>query len=123
MEHRMTLKKALIAVLMVLSGPVFASDCSQEGSMPAMRRCLIETTTAEMEKAYNMLLPKLASDQARKALEASQEAFIEYRYQSCTAVWEASQQFGWVAEDYATNCVTGLTKERQKFLLGILDEG
>jgi uncharacterized protein YecT (DUF1311 family) len=118
-----TLLRCLMAALVVLSGPAVASDCSQQGSMPAIRRCLMETTDAEMETAYQAVLPKLATDEARKALEASQAVFIEYRYQSCTAVYEASKQFGWVADDYATNCVTRLNRQRQEFLLGILEAG
>lgn len=118
-----TLLRCLMATLVVLSGPAVAGDCSQQGSMPAIRRCLIETTDAEMETAYQAVLPKLATVDARKALEASQAVFIEYRYQSCTAVYEASKQFGWIAEDHATNCVTGLNRQRQEFLLGILEAG
>ena len=117
----MTMKKALIFVLMVLSGSVQASDCDEQDSMEAIRRCLVEATDAEMHKAYQSVLPKLTTDEARKFLEASQVTFIEYRNQSCSAVWEASQQYGWVAMDYVTNCVTRLNGERREFLLGILE--
>ena len=117
----MTLMRALTALLMVLSGYVQASDCDEQGSMEAIRRCLVEATDAEMHKAYQSVLPKLTTDEARKSLEASQVTFIEYRNQSCSAVWEASQQFGWVAMDHVTNCVTRLNRERREFLLGILE--
>lgn len=121
MKTATKLLRYLVAALVVLAGPATASDCSQQESMPVIRRCLIETTVAEMEAAYQTVLPELATDEARKVLEASQAAFIEYRYQSCTAVWEASKQFGWIAEDYATNCVANLNRQRQEFLLGILE--
>lgn len=108
---------------MALSSPVHADECEQLGSMSAIRRCLIETTVAEMEETYQLVLQNLLTDEARKALEASQAAFIEYRYQSCTAVYEASKQFGWVAEDYATNCVTRLNRQRQELLLNTPNAG
>lgn len=128
--QKMTLGKALILLLcsltgalVALSSPVHADECEQLGSMSAIRRCLIETTVAEMEETYQLVLQNLLTDEARKALEASQAAFIEYRYQSCTAVYEASKQFGWVAEDYATNCVTRLNRQRQELLLNTPNAG
>lgn len=121
--QRMAFEKALIFHLVVLSGPAVADDCDQQESMPAVRRCLIETTVSAMEAAYHAALPKLATDEARKALEASQAAFIEYRYQSCTVVYEAYKQLGWIAEDHATTCVTRLNMQRQEFLLGIPEAG
>lgn len=115
----MQLTKILISMLVVLSTPAFAEDCEQRDSMPEIRKCLIETTIAEMEQTYQSILTKLTTDEAKGALEESQEIFIEYRNQSCSAVWEASQQLGWVADDNTTNCVTRLTDERIRFLMSI----
>lgn len=117
----MQLTKILISMLVVLSTPAFAEDCEQRDSMPEIRKCLIETTIAEMEQTYQSILPKLTTDEAREALKVSQEIFIEYRYKSCSTVWENYKQVGWVADDYATNCVTRLTEERQRFLMSILE--
>lgn len=80
----MRLPKILISMLLVLSTPAFAEDCEQRDSMPEIRKCLIETTIAEMEQTYQSILLKLTTDEAREALKVSQEIFIEYRYKSCS---------------------------------------
>ena len=115
------MKRAMTFLLVVLSGSVQASDCDEgQDSMEAIRRCLGEASNVEMQKAYRSVLTTLTTDEARRELRASQVTFIEYRNQSCSAVSEASKQYGWVADDYTTNCVTHMNSQRQKFLVGIV---
>ena len=120
-----TLLSALVVIwgcMVPMASPAQTNSCDQQDSMPAIRRCLMDESNSHLEAVYGEVLARIADQQARVALETSQAAFIDYRFRSCSAVFEAFQAFGWVADDHATNCVTSLNRQREDFLLEFFED-
>jgi uncharacterized protein YecT (DUF1311 family) len=110
------MKKLIVLIGLLVAFSASAKDCESEGSMGAVRVCVLSEGNASVNKSYGNLEKSLSGNkEAVDALKKSQESWKEFRADTCDYLGVTYKGNGY-ADDERMNCAVEFNDARVKTL-------